>query len=430
MTQAHCTTVQNQERREVSRFCFFLLMLLGFLPMGCSVAVSGGGNSTVAREQAALATGAVPAQFFGMVVKGPGTPTVSSGGRRLWDCGVSWAALEPEAGVFQWATLDAEVASAEAAGAEVTLTLGMTPSWASAVPGAPSVYGAGATAMPARIADWDAYAAAVAVRYRGRIHGYEVWNAPENPTYFADAPTRVPADMALLAQHAAEAVHGADPAAVVVSPAMSSQGLAAFVAAGGGAAVDVIGSALNGSGYTAGTGVSGAPEGMAATLEAIRGVTAGTSAAGKPVWNAQSAWVLSTGGVDKATQANYVARTLLLNAGLGVERLYWYAWDDRDGSVLPLSDGQGQPTAAGAAYAVVEGWLAGAQMNGCAATAGGLWTCQLVRGASTEWVLWSAAGTVSASALGKAQVTDLSGQTAAVGAGGTVEVSGSPVLLQ
>ena len=410
---------------------FVLLMLLGFLPMGCSVAVSGGAGSSVEKEQAALATGVVPAQFFGMVVKqATNVPTVAAGGRRLWDCGVTWAELEPEAGIFHWAALDAEVTTAEVAGAEVTLTLGITPGWASAAPNTASSYGAGATAMPARLADWDAYVAAVAARYRGRIHGYEVWNAPENPLYFSDTPAQVPADMAVLAQHAASAVHGADPTAVVVSPAMSSQGLAAFVAAGGGAAVDVLGSALNGSGDTAGAGMSAAPEAMAATLQAIRGVTAGTSAAGKPVWNAQSAWVLTPGGVDAGTQASYVARALLLNAGFGVERLYWYAWDDRDGSSLLLSDGEGQPTEAGTAYAVVESWLQGAQMNGCAATAGGLWTCQIVRGGSMEWVLWSTGSAVSASALGAAQVTDLTGQVAPVGASGMVEVGGSPLLLQ
>ena len=409
----------------------FVLLLFGMLPMGCSVAVSGGAGSPVEKEQAALATGVVPSQFFGMVVRqADGVPGVPVGARRLWDCGVTWAALEPERGSFEWSALDAQVAAAKAASQEVTLTLGMTPTWASAAPGAASSYGAGAAAMPAQLADWDAYVAAVAARYRGQIHGYEVWNAPENPRYFADAPEQVPADMAVLAQHAAAAVHGADPAAVVVSPALSSQGLAAFVAAGGGAAVDVIGSALNGSGDAAGAGVSAAPEGMAATLEAVRAVVTGSSAAGKPVWNAQAAWELTPGGVDAGTEASYVARALLLNAGLGVERLYWYAWDDQDAGVLPLSGGQGEPTAAGAAYATVEGWLLGAQMNGCAATAGGLWTCQLLRGGSTEWVLWSTSGTVSASALGAAQVTSLAGQATAVGASGTVQVGGSPVLLQ
>ena len=418
---------QSNTVRSIAKLSLLLLSIPSLAAFsGCSVAAGAGASSPVQKEQASYATGIVPAEFFGMVVKQPGVqPAVRAGARRLWDSGVSWAAVEPAPGSFDWSTLDQEVASAETAGAEVTLTLGMTPTWASSQPALPSNYGDGATAMPVNLADWDAYVLAVATRYRGRIHGYEVWNAPENPAYFAASSAGLGADMALLAKHAASVVHAADPSAVVISPALSAQGIAGFLSAGG-AAVDVIGSSLNGA---ADTGPQ-APEAMAPALQALLAAVAGTPAVGKPIWNEQSAWALAGSDFPTEVQAAYVARALLLNSGLGVQRVHWYAWDDADPTALQLSDAQGQPTEAAVAYNTVESWIGGAQMNGCAADAGGLWTCQLVRNGRTAWVLWSATGPVSASALGASTVTSLDGNANSVDGIGMLTVDASPVLLQ
>ncbi len=414
--------------RSIAKLSLLLLSIPGVAALsGCSVAAGPGVSSPLQKEQASYATGIVPAEFFGMVVKQPGVqPAVRAGARRLWDSGVNWAAVEPAPGSFAWSTLDGEVASAEAVGAEVTLTLGMTPTWASSQPALPSNYGDGATAMPVNLSDWDAYVRAVATRYRGRIHGYEVWNAPENPAYYAASTAGLGADMAALAKHTAAVVHAADSSAVVISPALSAQGIAGFLSAGGGAAVDVIGSSLNG-----GTGTAPqAPEAMGPALQALLAAVAGTPAVGKPIWNEQSSWALAGSDLPTEVQAAYVARALLLNSGLGVQRVHWYAWDDADPTALQLSDAQGQPTEAAVAYNTVESWIGGAQMNGCAADAGGLWTCQLVRNGSTAWVLWSTAGSVSASALGASTVTSLDGVVNPVAGTGMLTVGASPVLLQ
>jgi hypothetical protein len=402
--------------------------------VGCAVSSSGAVSSQVQQSENGDATGTVKAQFFGLVVKAAVTePAVAMGSRRLWDSGVTWAALEPAAGSYEWTTLDVEVATAEAQGAQVMLTLGMTPAWASSQPGLGSSYGPGATAMPANLADWDAYVTAVATRYQGRIAAYEVWNAPENAAYWSGAPAQMGTDMALLAVHAAADVHGADSAALVVSPALSADGWAAFASAGGGAAVDVVGTSLDGMN----AGAAQAPEAMPATLQSLRAAIAGTSADGKPVWNEQAAWVLPQsgspqsgvqGGATVDLQAAYVARALVLNAGFGVARMHWYAWDDTTAGVLALSDAEGQPTAAGAAYSTVEGWLNGAQMNGCSSSAAGVWTCQLVSSGATEWIVWAPGGAVASSSLGASTMTDLSGNVSTVS--GNVTVGVSPVLLR
>ncbi len=401
-----------------------LLVLCAALLSGCAVTSSGSGpNSPVAREQAALATGTVAQSFFGLVVKNPAAqPTVTAGARRLWDSGVTWAALEPAPGSFDWSRLDAQVEAAEQSGASLTLTLGMTPTWASSDPGAASAYGYGAAALPARIADWDRYVAAAAARYKGRIAAYELWNNPEDPTFWSGPSGSLGLDLAALAQHAAAAIHTADSAALLVSPALSPAGLQGFLAAGGGASIDVVGAALNLPGQT--------PEAGLETLQALRAATAGTAADAKPIWNDSPAWTLPAAGLDAPTQAAYTARALIMNAAFAVGRMHWYAWDDVSTKVVALTTGAQQPTAAAQAYAQVEAWLAGAQLNGCAGNAAGLWTCQLVQAGHTQSILWSAAGTVTAGSLGAASATAVDGSSLAISADGSLQVGASPVLLQ
>ncbi len=416
---------QTDTRRVLAR-CAALLLLLCFalyFPLGCAVSASSSVASTQQANQAATSTGVVASEFFGMVVKNAAhQPSVTTGSRRLWDAGVTWAALEPAPGSYNWSTLDAEVAQAQAAGAEVTLTLGMTPAWATSRPSLASTYGPGATAMPAHIADWDAYVTAVATRYQGRIANYEVWNHPSDATFWSGAAAQLGSDMALLSAHAAAAVHASDANAKVVAPALDAAGLGLFLAAGGSSSVDVFSAALSLAG--------GAPEAVVGEISAIRAVMLNTSAETKPLWDDQPSWTLPAGGLSEADQAAYTARALILNASFGISRVAWYAWDDNESTALRLSDSNAQPTAAAAAYGVMEGWLSGAAINGCSENAQQLWSCQLVRGSQPVWVLWSAAGTLQASGLGMTTVTDLEGNEQAIGAAGSVTVGSAPVLLQ
>ena len=413
--------------RAVSRWSYVLLLAMLvvalYFPLGCAVKATGNVASTQQENQAATSTGVVAPQFFGMVVRGTANqPAIVTGSRRLWDAGVTWAALEPARGGFVWGTLDAEVAAAQAAGVEVTLTLGMTPAWASSQPALAPAYGAGATAMPANLADWDAYVTAVATRYQGRIANYEVWNDPSDAQYWAGAGGQLGADMALLSAHAAAAVHAADTQASLVAPAFDAAGMAQFLAAGGSASVDVFAAAISLAGQ--------APEALVSQLASIRSAMLATSAETKPLWNDQPSWTLPAAGLSDSSQAAYSARSLVLNAAYGISRMAWYAWDESDSSALRLSDAAAQPTQAAVAYSVVEGWLSGAAINGCSANAEQLWSCQLVRNGQPAWILWSAAGTVQASGLGMATATALDGSEQPVPASGNVSVGEAPVLLQ
>jgi hypothetical protein len=418
----HGLCIRIRRRRISLRFALLLSAPVVLLAIGCGVGATAGGDSPLNQQQAEASTGVVGAQFFGMVVKtAQSQPAVAVGSRRLWDAGVTWAALEPNPGSFEWQALDAEVGAARQQGQQVVLTLGMTPAWASSQPELVSAYGDGATAMPARLADWDAYVTAVATRYAGRIAAYEVWNAPESSAFWTGDAGALGANMAELAADADACVHRADSSALVVSPAFSARGLADFLSAGGGGSVDAVATALNSPGLP--------PEASVAALQSLRAAMEGSAAADKPVWNEQSAWTLPAGGLNAESQAAWVARALLLNAGFGVARMHWYAWDSGAAGSLALTDGA-LPTRAALAYGVVENWLAGSTINGCSSTAEGLWTCQLVIGGRTAWVVWSPGGPAESSTYGASKEHNLSGNVTGIGTQETVTVGESPVLLQ
>jgi hypothetical protein len=391
--------------------------------VGCATGVGSGVNSAAQQNQAATGTGVVAPQFFGMVVKSvTQQPAVPVGSRRLWDSGVSWAQLEPAPGVFNWSTLDQEVASAQGAGLEVTLTLGMTPAWASSEPALASSYGLGATAMPANLADWDRYVTAVVTRYKGRIAFYEVWNNPTDATYWSGASAQLGSDMAQLSAHAAADVHTADAGAKLVAPALDAQSMAQFLAAGADSSVDVYAGAFSLAGQ--------APEAAVAEIQSLRSAMLNTNAETKPLWNDQPSWTLPSASLSAADQAAYAARALVLNAAFGVSRLSWYAWDENANTALQLTDSNGGPTDAAIAYNVMEGWLSGAAINGCSASAAQMWSCQLVRDGRPAWILWDPSGSVQASGMGMSTITDLEGNQQAIGAAGSVTVGAAPVLLQ
>ncbi len=59
-------------------------------------------------------------------------------------------------------------------------------------------------------------------------------------------------------------------------------------------------------------------------------------------------------------------RTYLLNWLMGVQRCYWYAWDNHNWSTLDLTSApDNRITGAGAAYGILRGWLLGSVLRSC-----------------------------------------------------------------
>jgi hypothetical protein len=268
---------------------------------------------------------------------------------RLWDTRTAWLNLQPARDLWDFTHLDTHLDIARRNGVEhVTLVLWGTPRWAArdtAATDAPWL-GPGSAAMPANIADWDAYVRAVATRYAGRIDAYEVGNEPNLVMFNRGTP----AELAELVTRAARVIREADPAARIVAPAPvftdASEVRAArewwTALAGAGADVD----AASFHWYPS--------ELQPGRLRALtREVRSGLAAAGlppMPLWLTEVSYAQQYAATP-ARVAALAARTHRAAAAAGLERVYWYAWSSLPiGNLVPLA--AGSPMALGLARAI------------------------------------------------------------------------------
>lgn len=388
----------------------------------------------------AATTPAIGSAFFGMHILSPGShgwPQVPIGSVRIWDTGTRWMDLQPT-GPGSWsptalAALDTAVSTALAHGAQPVLVLGQTPQWASRDPSdTRSVYGAGVGQPPKSIAAWSAYVSYLAKRYAGRVRAYEVWNEANFPTFFDGTP----ADLARLTTATRAAVKQADPHALVVSPSIGVRNKNApgwvrdFLQAGGGAQVDVWSVHMYPPRYQP-------PEAMVGPTNDVLTVLRANGQADKPVWDTERAYGLASGGefVRGSHAVGYVARGAILDAGLGISRSYWYAWEDHSwGGLYVSAPDLVSPSEPGLAFGWVRSWLLGARIAPCQQGSGDLrylWSCRLRLADGTdalaEWAVKG--GPLVQLPAGTTAVRALHGAVGAAKPGDTLRLGPVPVLV-
>lgn len=121
---------------------------------------------------------------------------------------------DPE-GVDAWAKYDNIVALAEQYDVEIIARLGNPPSWTRAMTDTIGTY-----APPDDFADFGDFVGAVAQRYEGRIHYYQIWNEPNGNTEWGlqDVDPEAYTDLLCLAY---ERIKEADSDAVVLAGALT-----------------------------------------------------------------------------------------------------------------------------------------------------------------------------------------------------------------
>jgi len=370
----------------------------------------------------------VPQSFFGMHIHHAGTttswPAVPVGEWRLWDAYVTWPYLEPHKGQFRFDTLDSYVSLASQHNTGVLLPLGLSPGWASARPSEKSIYQPGSAAEPRDIEDWRTFVRTVATRYKGRINAYEIWNEPNLPLFCSASVDQ----MLVLTREASQIIHEIDPGALVVSPsATENKGLSwlsEFLEKGGGQYVDVIGYHLYVNPQP--------PEAMVALVQQIRQIMAGNGIGSKPIWNTEANWFSPKPFPSEELAAAYLARSYILNWAAGVERFYWYAWDNRVVLVKTTEENNQTLKPAGRAYGIVSEWLVGARMDSCKEDRNHTFVCQLTRDGSLEWIVWNPDGARTFEAPRSWQIKTVTPLLATSDAlkGAVTSIGPAPVLLK
>lgn len=319
-------------------------------------------------------------------------PTVQFGSWRLWDARVQWMHLQPTRSTWDFSILDRYVGLADNRGVSLLLPLGLTPKWASARPNERSAYGFGTAAEPFSMDDWRLYVRTVAQRYKGRIKAYELWNEPNDKRFYSGSMGKL-VDLSCEAYRVLKEV---DPSITVVGPAYTHarniKSLEKFLSSGGSKCIDVVSFHF----YIP----TRPPEDIPALIKQIRLVMKRQGVEGLPLWNTESGWAIKNNdgtpggkvadtwlklGADQS--GAYVARSYLLGAAFGLDRFYWYAWDNNTFGLTEPSTMS--PKSGGVAFGKVVNWLSGKPRPACFEKSG-VWQCVLSESPkSIHWVIWS-----------------------------------------
>lgn len=361
-----------------------LLVLLSLFTVFATGAVRPA-ESQASQERISGPEASVRQNYFGMHVHRPLTttpwPEVPFKVWRLMGTDTMWSFLEPQRGEWRFETLDGLVSLAAAHNIEVLLCFGHTPAWVSSDPNTGSGERKGETAPPKSMEDWRNFVRTVVTKYRGRIHAYEIWNEPNlSQSYTGDVRTMVE-----MTREAAQIIHSVDPSALVVSPsATTTNGLKwfeEFLQDGGAKYVDVIGYHF----YVT-------PDKPEKIVELARSVKSAMAAhnVNLPIWNTETGWSKPKVFASDYEASAYVARSLLLAWAIGIERFYWYAWDNRNWVTLNLTTGDDyHETPSALAYKTIESWMTGERVDSCSTDVNGTWVCHLTGPTSDSYIFWN-----------------------------------------
>jgi hypothetical protein len=298
---------------------------------------------------------------------------------RLWDADVAWPDLEPEKGQWRFERLDRYIWMAQQHGTSVLMPLAMTPLWAASR--------GQVSAEPRDFEDWRTFVRTIVSRYKGRIQAYEIWNEPNLHDFWTGRTDQ----MVALTKEASEIIHALDPNAMVVSPSATADNgvpwLADFLKKGGGQYVDVVGFHFYVEPHTL------SPEDMLPVIQHVQQVLSENGLTNKPLWNTETGWLPPAKFDSDELAAAFLARAFILSWAAGVQRFYWYAWDNYQYvAIITYKEEDHTITPAGKTFKIAQDWLVGARMDSCSESADHTWTCRLNRSGKNEWIVWNPDG--------------------------------------
>jgi len=350
------------------------------------------------------------------------------GSIRLWDDHEKWAHIETARGVYNWSGLGSIISKAQAQHADVLYTFGDTPQWAGAIPpkspcgpvgpyscSAPRDLKTDGTGANAYFSD---FVTALVKRYKGRIAYYELWNEPDYIGFWAGTNAQI----VRMSSDAARIIRSLDPAARILSPSAHGTTMATwfdgFIAAGGAPTFDIVNAHLRGK-TTQNPNKS--PESFLAMYSELTKETAKRNLTSRPVWDDEHGIKPEDNLTNPDEQAGYLARSLALRAGAGIQRQYLYTWD---------KNLQGKD--AGTAWNVVSKWLIGHTISPCKAS-NGVYTCNLDNGQ----IVWDTKQYCNSGGCSTSKYTypttyhyktDVAGVKKSI-SGGTVTIGYKPIFL-
>ena len=432
------------------RFFYFLFFILVFFSLVFCTCAGGGQPLAVMPSSAMIPSAkkrasALQASFFGDGMADPADypyRTSPFGALRLWDSGTYWFSLETARGTYDWSTLDAWLSAVGNKNSQdIMIDMAGTPMWASSDPGDTTCAGSyggqtGCNDPPSDVDSgdnmWKEFVTAL-VRHSlasatGHIRYYELWNEPNNSQYWNGTMGQ----LVTMARDAYAIVHSLDPNARVVSPCAThdaSTWLSVYFAAGGAGAQDII--AYHPYPTTAGAD----PETTLSWIDNINSLLHSYSLT-MPVWATESDW----GNIKTLTndqEEAWLAKEYILFAYKGLQRNYWYQWDNGSYSCNAAWGNLWYPgygtCPAGNAYGQVYSWLVGSTLASpfCSKGADSTWTCNLVlANGETAQILWNSTTSESVAVpSGFTSYRTLDSNASYTISGGNVLIGNKPIMI-
>ncbi|MEN6345814.1 MAG: sugar-binding protein [Armatimonadia bacterium] len=229
-----------------------------------------------------------------------------------------WSVCQPQAGDFNWKTLDSRYEAARKAGISLLPILCYGVPWASTKPEG----GTGdATRYIPRMEAWLAYVKAVVGRYKEGIHYWEVWNEPNIGFWLSSNE-----DYVRLLKETYTAIKQVDPTATVLMGGTAGAPpsyVEMLYKAGCKDFMDIV----NVHPYQ----YPRVPdEGMAQAVRKVWEVMNRYGDGTKPIWVTEVGYPnhLASNGVTLHRQAECLARTYLCMLGMGVQKVFWYDYQN------------------------------------------------------------------------------------------------------
>jgi hypothetical protein len=269
---------------------------------------------------------------------------------------------------------------------------------------------------------FQAFVTALVTHSAGRIAYYELWNEPDCNCFW----TGTTAQLVRMSQDAAIIIRSIDPNAKILSPSAHGWSMAHwfddFVAAGGASYFDIVNVHMRGQDTS-----NASPEQFLTVWGQVQSEVQARNLTSLPIWDDEHGIRATDGLTNPDELAGYVARSVILRAGVGgLQRQYVYMWD----SAAPYGL---QGNLAGTAWDQTASWLLGHSISPCVAT-GTVYTCELDNGE----IVWDTAqscsnGTCTTSSYAYPtkyawyRVTSNASQTPLTGS--TVQIGYKPILL-
>jgi hypothetical protein len=317
------------------------------------------------------------------------------GSARIWDMGVDWAQLQPNAPATTCtstdpilgtctgytttdgfdanalARLDSIVQMYTDKRVDPLLVLGQTPQWAQnpTCRNYPST-----TCAPAATdanSPWGIYVRTITQRYDGnhghpKVSVFETWNEANLSVGYTDSVSTLAAMQAT----AYSIIHGNGAGQLLTSPSFaqsygrgwaSTSWLNSFLGSSGGTKYDITNLHLYPD--VPASKANYGPEGAINRFAQLRTVLSHHGVNGRPIWNTETNIGSTYTGTAGAAQ---VVRTLVLSTEKHVARTYWYAADSRSWGGVFLENSDFKTLAApGVAFRWAATHLTGARPYGC-----------------------------------------------------------------